>query len=115
MKIVEIGPARQQRITAYGAQNAFSRLAASGSGRTHVHSLRFDPGGVIGRHPAGPAQLFIVVEGAGWVEGGDGVRTPIAAGQAAYIAAGESHAKGSETGMSVVMVQVETLELEEAR
>jgi len=115
MKIVEVGAATQKRITAYGAQNAFSLLAASGSGRAHVHTLRFEPGGVIGRHPAGPAQLFIVVEGAGWVEGGDGVRTPIAAGQAAYIAAGESHAKGSETGMSVVMAQVETLAVEESR
>ncbi len=112
MKIVEVGPAEQQRISAYGAKDAFSLLAASGSGRAHVHTLRFEPGGMIGRHPAGPAQLFIVVEGVGWVEGGDGVRTPIEAGQAAFIAAGEPHAKGSETGMSVVMVQVETLALE---
>lgn len=115
MKIVAVGPAQQKRITGYDATNAFSLVAASGSGRAHVHTLHFEPGGVIGRHPAGPAQLFIVVEGAGWVEGGDGVRAPITVGQAAYIAAGESHAKGSESGMSAVMVQVETLALEESR
>ncbi len=70
-----------------------------------VHAVHFDAGGSIGRHPAGPAQLFVVTSGTGWIEGGDGVRHALREGDAAYVAAGESHAKGATTAMSALMIQ----------
>jgi len=63
-------------------------------------------GGEIGPHRAGFGQLFCVVAGAGWVAGADGVRHAVRAGQAAVIAHGEVHAKGSATGLSAVMIQL---------
>lgn len=63
------------------------------------------PGGFIPRHPAVGPQLFAVVEGTGWVSGGDGRRIPIRAGQAAYWEDGEAHETGTEKGMRAIVVE----------
>ena len=81
-----------------------------GSGDAHVYTVHFDPGGEIGRHEAGFDQLFIVIEGSGWASGGDGVRHPLETGEAARFQRGEVHAKGSDEGMTALMVQVTSLE-----
>jgi hypothetical protein len=62
-------------------------------------------GGFIPRHPAVRPQLFCVVEGSGWVSGGDGRKVPIEANQAAYWDVGEELESGSDGGMKVVVVE----------
>ena len=70
--------------------------------RTHV--ARYVPHSVLGRHPTKLWQLFMVVDGSGWVSGADDERCPIKAGQAVMWKPGESHASGSDDGMLAVMV-----------
>ena len=113
MKIVNLKREQAKKITGFDSVDACSVTSASGSGEAHIHTLYFEPGGEIGRHPAGPCQLLLAVHGSGWVEGDDGVRHAIECGEAAYIQAGEVHAKGSETGMTAIMVQVAQLALQE--
>ena len=67
-------------------------------------------GGFVPKHPAVGPQLFAVVEGSGWVAGGDGERVPISAGQAAYWEPGEMHESGTDAGMRVIVVQAESLD-----
>lgn len=86
---------------------------ADGRGEAHVYRLRFDPGGAIGPHTAGFGQLFLVIEGSGWAAGADGNRVELRTGDAACFERGELHSKGSDTGMSVIMVQVSDLEIPE--
>jgi quercetin dioxygenase-like cupin family protein len=74
------------------------------------HASRFacfhiGPGGFVPRHPAVGGQLFVVVEGSGWVSGSDGRRLPIRAGQAAYWEDGEAHESGTEKGMRAIVVE----------
>jgi quercetin dioxygenase-like cupin family protein len=80
------------------------------SAEAHVVVIDVDPGGVVGRHPATVAQLFVVVRGAGWVSGGDGEREPITAGTAVLWDPGEEHESGSDEGMTVLVVETESLE-----
>jgi quercetin dioxygenase-like cupin family protein len=68
-------------------------------------------GGVVGRHPAAGAQLFAVARGSGWVSGGDGEREPIGAGDAVLWEPGEEHESGSDEGMTVLVVEAESLDL----
>ena len=110
MKHFDMRRDRAEPITRFGASGVSSIKGAEGSGDGHVYTLYFQSGGQIGRHPAGPAQLFLVVEGSGWVEGGDGIRRAVEMGEATYFAPGESHAKGSETGMTAVMIQLDRLD-----
>jgi hypothetical protein len=68
-------------------------------------------GGEIGEPPTGFGQLFLVVEGSGWVASGRGRRVEVHAGQGVYFERGERHSKGSDRGMTVLMVQVTELQL----
>ncbi|WP_340258571.1 cupin [Brevibacillus borstelensis] len=53
-------------------------------GSVQIGCIHLGPGGVVGYHPAVVAQLFLVVQGEGWVRGEEEERTPIRAGQAAF-------------------------------
>lgn len=96
-------------ITEFGGRGAHAAELASGSGEAHVYRLRFEPGGSIGRHVAGFDQVFVLLEGEGWVEGEDGQRRSVRAGDLAMFARGETHSKGSESGMTALMIQVTRL------
>ena len=80
-----------------------------GEGEAHAYVLYFAPGGEIGPHRAGFGQLLVALSGSGWVAGGDGERHDLPEGHAALITRGETHSKGSETGMTALMVQVRDL------
>ena len=72
--------------------------------------IEIAPGGVVGRHPAVVAQLFVVVRGSGWVSGGDGEREPIMVGEAVLWEQGEEHESGSDSGMTAFVVEAGSIE-----
>ncbi len=109
MKIVPFGADVAEAIEGYESRSASSVALGDGTGEAHVYCLHIEPGGLIGRHPTGFGQLLLVVDGEGWAEGEDGLRVALRTGEAAYFAKGETHAKGSESGMTAVMVQVDSL------
>lgn len=90
----------------YGVRNTSSLEIAEGEGEAHAYVLYFEPGGEIGPHEAGYGQLFLALSGEGWVAGGDGKRQTLGTGGAAFISRGEIHSKGSEIGLTALMVQV---------
>jgi quercetin dioxygenase-like cupin family protein len=108
MQVLEFATGHEP-ITLYQSHGAHALPLADGRGEGHVYSIRFAPGGVIGPHEATFGQLLLVVAGSGWVSGADGVARTLGAGQAAFIGRGEVHAKGSDTGMTAIMVQLAEL------
>lgn len=111
MRVLQFSRDHAHPITEFNSNAASSVHLADGRGEAHVYCLHFGPGGQIGPHPAGFGQLFLVVDGSGWVAGADGRRVPVATGEGVYFAPGEVHSKGSEEGMAAIMVQVQTLAL----
>ncbi len=89
-----------------GSHSVTSVRLAQGDGESYVYCLRFEPGGAIGPHPTGFEQLFLVVDGAGWIAGADGRRQRLSVGHGAYLERGELHSKGSDEGMTAIMVQL---------
>ena len=83
------------------------------TGEARVVAMWLTPGGSVGRHLASGGQLFLVIQGEGWVEGGDGVRRAIRAGQAAWWDDGETHGSGSETGMAALVIEGDALDTTE--
>ena len=108
--ILNFSERRAETIELYKSVRASSVRLGDGDGEAHVYCVRFGPGGKIGAHPAGFGQLFLVIEGSGWVSGADGRRVEIFAGQGAYFARGEMHSKGSDVGMTAIMIQVKELQ-----
>ena len=98
-----------QPITNYSSRLASSVHLGSGSGESHTYALHFEPGGEIGEHETGFGQLFIVTDGSGWVKSESG-HHDVATGDVIFLPRGVQHAKGSETGMTALMVQAFDLE-----
>jgi len=109
MQVIETGPELAATIHRFESHGASSVHLGTGTGDAHVYAIHIEPGGEIGPHEAGFDQLFIVVEGAGWAAGADGVQIPLDSGRAVIVHRGEIHSKGSETGMKAIMVQVSAL------
>jgi quercetin dioxygenase-like cupin family protein len=76
----------------------------------HVVVIEVEAGGLVGRHPAASAQLFVVVRGSGWVSGADSLRRQISAGEAVLWEAGEEHESGSDEGMTVLVVEADKVD-----
>jgi quercetin dioxygenase-like cupin family protein len=106
MRRVELGGERE--VTAAGSLSAWGRRLAK---EAHVVVIEVGPGGVVGRHPAVVAQLYVVVRGSGWVSGGEGGREPIGAGEAVLWEAGEEHESGSDQGMTAIVVEADSLDV----
>jgi len=81
------------------------------SGQVQIGCMHIGPGGTVGYHQAVPKQLFLVVQGDGWVRSSDQPE-PLAihAGQAAFWESGEWHASGSDSGMTAIVIESETLD-----
>ena len=109
MKIINFSDRRPEPIDSFQSVRAFSARLGDGHGEAHVYCVRFDPGGKIGEHPAGFGQFFLIIEGSGWVSGQDGKIVELSAGQGAYFSRGETHSKGSDAGMTAIMIQVKEL------
>lgn len=110
MKIINFSGRHAEPIELFESFRASSVHFGDGEGEAHVYCVRFGPGGKIGAHPAGFCQLFLVVEGSGWASGQDGKRVELTAGQGAYFTRGEMHSKGSDAGMTAIMIQVTELQ-----
>jgi quercetin dioxygenase-like cupin family protein len=109
--LIDFGAQFARAIERFGSSGASSVELAHGNGESHAYAIHFAPGGAIGPHPAGFDQLFLVVQGSGWVAGADGIRLSLGANRGAFVPRGEIHSKGSETGMLALMVQASKFSL----
>ena len=106
MRIYDFDPSVGQPVMLFQSRAAHFAELGEGSGESHAFLVHFERGGVIGPHPAEFGQLFAPIEGTGWIEGGDGMRHAIRPGQVAFVERGEMHAKGSDGGMTALMIQI---------
>jgi hypothetical protein len=97
-------------ITAFGSIDLTMTPIARPAGFVQVGCMRLGAGGVLGYHQATIPQLFVVVDGAGWVRGEAPERYPIAAGQAAFWQADEWHESGTETGITAMVLEADELD-----
>ena len=111
MERLSFGPAAGRSIARFGSVEFTIAPLARLAGEGQVVCARLGPGGRIGRHPTVGAQLLAVVEGSGWVAGGDGRREPIEAGEAVLWQPGEEHETGTDEGLVAVIVEIEAATL----
>jgi len=100
-------PLDQGEVTEHWSNGLFMLEAArlAGADEVRVHVADVEPGGRLGLHPTRLWQLFCLLSGTGWVRLDGQERQPVAARQAILWAPGDRHESGSETGMTVLIVQ----------
>lgn len=110
MRLYAFDASAGRPIAEFGSVGLTITPVVRATGETQVVAMWLSPGGSVGRHEASSGQLFLVIQGSGWVEGGDGARREIRAGQAAWWDDGEMHAAGSATGMAALVIEGDTLD-----
>ena len=110
MRIIRFDPDVSGReLTAFGSSGVLFSVLARSSGEGQSICFQVEPGGGIGRHPAAVPQLFVVVEGDGWVKAGE-EEARVEAGQAVLWEAGEDHESGAgPNGMTVIVLEAENI------
>ena len=112
MKLYRFDAEAGQPITLHGSQHLTMTCIARPEGDVRIGCMYVAAGGSVGYHQALLHQLFLVVEGHGWVRGEGPDQTAIGIGEAAFWTAGEWHAAGTETGMTAIVIEAETLDPE---
>ncbi|ART77032.1 cupin [Sutcliffiella horikoshii] len=97
-------------IKQYDSQGAHFIKVCRNKQENSIGFIQLDAGGVVGYHQATVQQLFIVVQGDGWVTGTDREKTPIKSGEGVMWEEGEWHESGSESGMLALVVESETID-----
>jgi hypothetical protein len=106
MRIVDFGETEASRVDRpLSNEAAFARIVDT-IGGGQVGCMHLGPNGVLDRHPAASAQLLCVIAGTGEVSGGEGIATPIQAGQAALWEAGEEHETSTRSGLTAIVFEV---------
>jgi quercetin dioxygenase-like cupin family protein len=105
MKIYRFDPEVGRSIDRYESSGFVISKVAHLFEEAIVNCAYLDSGSVIGYHQATLPQLFLVVQGQGWVRGESPGRISIQAGQASYWEKGEWHESGTDTGMTVIIIE----------
>ena len=107
MKIFCFDAGVGKEITHFGSANVIQSPVAALAGQAKLSCMYLQPKGVIGYHQAAAPQLFLVVDGTGWVRGEAAEDQPIEAGQAAYWERGEWHETRTETGLTALAIEID--------
>ena len=110
MQRYRFDPERGRAVAAHGSRAVRAGPVQHSPALLVVTALHIAPHGEIGAHEAPVDQLFLVVEGEGWVAGVDGRPSPVRAGEAAFWRAGERHGAGSSVGMRAVVLEGDGLD-----
>lgn len=111
VKLYRFDASAGHAVTQFGSDNVvMSGIQRSADGALQIGCMYIGTQGVVGSHQATTPQLFLVVEGTGWVRGEDAKRHPITPGQAAFWEAGEWHESGSDFGMTAIVLEGDGIE-----
>ncbi len=105
MKIFRFDSQVGKNIDHYKSSGCILSKVVHLSGEVFINCAYLSAKGLVGYHQATSPQLFLVVQGEGWVRGESTARTPIRAGQATYWEKGEWHESGTEVGMTAIIIE----------
>jgi len=105
MKIFRFDPEAGKHIDRYGSSGFIVSRVVHLFEEAFVNCAYLSAGGIIGYHQSAAAQLFLVVQGEGWVREETSERTFIKVGQAVYWEEGEWHESGTDMGMTVIIIE----------
>jgi len=114
MKIFHFDSEVGKGVDAHGSSGFVISRIAHLLDEAVVNCAYLERDGVIGFHQATIPQLFLVVQGDGWVRSESPERISIRAGQAAHWEKGEWHESGTETetGMTAIILESARFDLE---
>ena len=105
MKIFRFDPEVGQEIEQFGSVKAIIAKILHLDDEAAISSIYIRPNGKLGHHQAVTPQLFLLVQGDGWIRGETEEKVAFHEGQAIFWEQGEWHESGSENGMTAVIIE----------
>lgn len=105
MKVYKFNKENGKKVEKYDSNLATYLNITQTNQVANIGCMYIEPNGILGHHQAPIPQLFIVVQGEGWVTGEDQERINIKVGEAAFWEKGEWHTSGSNSGMTAIVIQ----------
>jgi quercetin dioxygenase-like cupin family protein len=112
MKFLKVIKDVKQPIERYDSKFAFYSRIARSAKSTSIGYMCIEPNGIVGLHEAPIPQLFLVVQGEGWVRVQNGSKVLVKMGEGVFFDRGELHESGTETGMISIILQSDKFLLE---
>ncbi|GIN98808.1 hypothetical protein J6TS1_46780 [Siminovitchia terrae] len=109
MEFYTFNKEESNEVRNYNSISAFYSKILKTEEATNIGFIHIEPNGIVGYHEAPVPQLFIVVQGEGWVEGEDGQRVTLKSGEGVFWKKGDGHLSGSVKGMTALVIQSERL------
>ncbi|PEB64528.1 cupin [Priestia megaterium] len=109
MEIYKLNKENGKKVEKYDSSLATYLKLIQTNEIANIGCMYIEPKGILGHHQAPISQLFVVVQGEGWVTGEDQNQINIKAGEAAFWVKGEWHTSGSNGGMTAILIQSESL------
>ena len=108
MKIYNYGKETGKQVSAFSSDFIMSRIIHTGS-EAHIGCVYLAQQGVIGYHQATCPQLLLILNGEGYVRGEEEIFTAVHAGQAIFWEQDEWHETRTDTGMTAIIIESDTL------
>jgi quercetin dioxygenase-like cupin family protein len=98
-----------REINQYGSVNFILSAVAHITAEARISCIHLGKKGAVGYHRAASPQLFLIVQGQGWVRNDTSGRIDVKPGQAVFWENGEWHESGTDTGLMAIMIESEIL------
>ncbi|RLQ93747.1 cupin domain-containing protein [Falsibacillus albus] len=112
MKFYRFDPDTKRSITRFNSRGVGISPILKTQTPFQIGCMHFESSSVLGMHQATCPQLFLVVEGTGWVKIKGEEPHPVKPGMAVYWDTGEEHESGSENGMTAMVIEGEAFDPE---
>ena len=96
-------------IDNFGSVNFILSRIAQLTAQARVSCFHLGAKGKVGYHQAVTPQLFLVVQGEGWVRDKTSGRGPIKMGYAVFWDSGEWHESGTDAGMIAIVIESQVI------
>lgn len=110
MKIIHLNEVPGKNITQYDSNFTMRKLLMTNQ-PSHIGIMDLGENGIVGYHEATVQQMLIVIEGEGWVRGGEDAKARVAAGDLVLWEKGEGHETATFSGMKAIVIESEGLDI----
>ncbi|MBT2688862.1 cupin [Bacillus sp. ISL-47] len=104
MELFRFDAESSREITQFNSHNASINPILRNTTAT-IGCIHLNVNSVLGMHPATCPQLFLIVDGEGWVKTAGGEQVAVEKGTAVYWTEGEEHESGSYLGMTAIVIE----------
>jgi quercetin dioxygenase-like cupin family protein len=111
MKLFSFDKEVGRPMARYNSNSVFYSHISKIDSHSNIGCLNIEPRGVVGLHEAPAPQLFLVVQGEGWICSEKEEKLHVRSGDGVFCEKGEIHESGSDSGMTVIIIQCEHFDL----